>query len=352
MMLISVDTGNRCIKVPGIIPFTAGLYCADTVPPVASADTIYYNNKFYSLSEERGKYMRDKTEDDKYFILTLFAIAKKIVSKQPNREYYDKDVILALGLPPSHCSQEMKAKYKKYFSNEGVPIEFTYNDTPFRIHIAYPDNPSDPEAMKDPEKCGVFVYTQGHAAAMLRRKEIVEYPQSYVVDIGGYTTDIIRLNREETPTGNYRMKADASECESINMGIIHLYNIIKRKVSENVGDGLSETIIDAVMRGSYNDMDEDVMKIICQESAAYAEQIVATLAEKGISLRFAHPVFVGGGASVLHDQLVQACPGGEKATFIPQITANAEGYAKLMTAMLAKRGLLQNGINSERIEVD
>ena len=47
MMAIAVDTGNRCIKVPDISPFTAGLFCSGTVPPTASSDTIYYNKKFY-----------------------------------------------------------------------------------------------------------------------------------------------------------------------------------------------------------------------------------------------------------------------------------------------------------------
>lgn len=340
MMMIAVDTGNRCMKVPDIAPFTAGLFCSGTVPPTASSDTIFYNEKFYSLSEDRGEYIRDKTQSEKYFILTLFAIAKRILAKQPGQDFYDKEVLLALGLPPSHCTQKMKLNYKKYFSNQGKPIEFIYNEIPFRIHIAYPgDNPED---LKDPNKCGVFVFTQGHAAAMLRRDDIMKYPESYVVDIGGYTTDVIRLNRERGANG-YRIKTDPSRCESFNMGIIHLFNTIKRRVSETVGDGLSETIIDAIMQGSYQLPDEEVNKIIHEESISYAKQIVDTLADKGIVLRFAHPVFVGGGASVLQEGLVAACPNGEHATFVPQITANAEGYAKLMQAMLVQKGLVSKG---------
>ena len=345
MMTIAVDTGNRCIKVPNISPFTAGLFCSGTVPPTASSDTIYYNNKFYSLSEERGEYLRDKTTNEKYFILTLFAIAKRILAKQPGMTYYEKEVILAMGLPPSHCTQTMKLKYKRYFSNGGKPIEFSYNDIGFRIHIAYPDDPENhPEDLKDPTKCGVYVFTQGHAAAMLRSKEILQFPQSYVVDIGGYTTDIIRRNREKGPNG-YRMKTDASQCESLNMGVIHLFNEIKRRVSESVGDGLSETIIDAIMQGQYKLPDEEVMGIIRDDSAQYAKKVIDTLADKGISLRFAHPVFIGGGSSVLHDQLVAALPEGKDVTFIPQLTANAEGYAKLLNAMLVRRGLATRGPN-------
>ena len=344
MMMIAVDTGNRCIKVPGIAPFTAGLYCNGTIPPVSSVDTIYYNGKFYTLSEERCEYQRDKTVNQNYFILTLFAMAKYILAKKPGRDYYDQDVILAMGLPPAHCTQELKAKYKKYFSNDGKPIEFTYNDVPFCIRIAYPADPENhPEALKDPHTCGVFVYTQGHAAAMLRGNEIVQYPESFVIDIGGYTTDIIKLNRDITPSGSYRMKADPAQCESLNMGIIHLYNIIKRRVSETVGDGLSEVIIDAIMQGTYKCDDEETVQIIRDESSRYAKRIIATMADKGINLRFAHPVFVGGGASILRNELIDACPNGKAATFIPQLTANAEGYERLMQAMLSRNGMMPKG---------
>ena len=336
--MISVDTGNRCIKVPDIAPFTAGLYCSGNVPPAAAADVIEYQSNFYTLSEERCTYQRDKTVNINYFILVLFAMAKRIIAKQPGRQSYKKEVILSLGLPPAHCKQELKDKYRKYFSNGGEPIRFVYNDIPFCITIAYPADDSDRDALKDPCLCGVLVYVQGLAAASLKGPEIQQYPESYVIDIGGYTTDIIRLSRKQTSKG-YRLEVDPAFCVSLNSGVIHLYNNIKRAVSESVDDGISETIIDAIMQGNYRCSDKRVNEIIAQSSEEYAKNMMADLIEKGVNLRFSHPVFVGGGTSVLQKYLLAACPQTD-ITIIPQLTANAEGYAKMTSAVLMQKGVL------------
>lgn len=52
------------------------------------------------LERTRLSYMRDKTQDDRYFILTLFAIAKEL----ENRGNYTpvEQIQLAVGLPPEH----------------------------------------------------------------------------------------------------------------------------------------------------------------------------------------------------------------------------------------------------------
>ena len=72
-MLIAVDHGNYSIKTPNF-SFVAGL-AEHTVPPPILDDCIEYAGRYWTLSESRIFYMRDKTQDDRYFILTLFAIA-------------------------------------------------------------------------------------------------------------------------------------------------------------------------------------------------------------------------------------------------------------------------------------
>lgn len=52
----------------------AGLHESDTRPPFGQ-NILHYNGKYYTLSEQRIPYMRDKTVDERYFILTLFAVA-------------------------------------------------------------------------------------------------------------------------------------------------------------------------------------------------------------------------------------------------------------------------------------
>ena len=72
-MLISIDHGNKQIKT-NRRTFVAGLHESDTRPPFGQ-NILHYNGKYYTLSEQRIPYMRDKTVDERYFILTLFAVA-------------------------------------------------------------------------------------------------------------------------------------------------------------------------------------------------------------------------------------------------------------------------------------
>ena len=72
-MLIAIDHGNKFVKVPNHAPFTSGLQESDSPP--FGGETLKYQGKYYTLSEKRIPYHRDKTEDERFFVLTLFAIA-------------------------------------------------------------------------------------------------------------------------------------------------------------------------------------------------------------------------------------------------------------------------------------
>ena len=71
-MLISIDHGNKQTKTVHKT-FTSGLCESDSRPPFGR-DVLFYNGKYYTLSDQRIPYMRDKTADERFSILTLFAI--------------------------------------------------------------------------------------------------------------------------------------------------------------------------------------------------------------------------------------------------------------------------------------
>ncbi len=77
-MIIAVDHGNKQIKTVHHV-FTSGLVENNT-PPALGGKAIQFGGRFYSLSEQRIPYMRDKTADDRFFILTLFAVFKELES--------------------------------------------------------------------------------------------------------------------------------------------------------------------------------------------------------------------------------------------------------------------------------
>ena len=64
-MLVCVDHGNKQIKTASRV-FTSGLVESDTRPPFGD-NILFYRGKYYTLSDQRIPYTRDKTEDDRFF---------------------------------------------------------------------------------------------------------------------------------------------------------------------------------------------------------------------------------------------------------------------------------------------
>ena len=71
-MLISIDHGNKQVKTIHHAPFTSGLVCSEVRP--FGGETLTYQGRYYTLTDQRIPYRRDKTEDERFFVLTLFAV--------------------------------------------------------------------------------------------------------------------------------------------------------------------------------------------------------------------------------------------------------------------------------------
>lgn len=196
-MLIAIDHGNKLIKIPNHEPFTSGLEESD-VPPFAG-ETLKYQGKYYTLSEKRIPYHRDKTEDERFFILSLFAIAYEIEAA----DGYSQNVMriqLAVGLSPAHYGAQHEA-FTSYFTGRGV-VRFEYQKRPYSIYI---------------EKAMCF--PQSYAAAVTILKSLRDKPKALIVDQGGMTTDFLLLKDGV---------GDLSVCDSLEHGVITLYNMERR----------------------------------------------------------------------------------------------------------------------------
>lgn len=104
--------------------------------------------------------MRDKTQDDRYFILTLLAVAKEL---EDTGRYSPVEQV---GLPPEHYGV-LKDKFTRYFKRDGI-IKFVYKDKPYSIMI---------------DK--VMVFPQAYAAVVPKSSMVVNMLRVFVVDIGG-----------------------------------------------------------------------------------------------------------------------------------------------------------------------
>ncbi len=302
-MLIAIDHGNFAVKTP-TFSFVSGLSEHTVKPPMAD-EIMEYNGKYWTLSEKRINYMRDKTQDERFFILSLFAIAKEL-EKNGNCEPI-QEIDLAVGLPPEHYGV-LKDRFANYFKNRNV-IKFVYKDTAYSIIIN-----------------SVMVFPQAFAAVVPQSRLVIDALRMFIVDIGGYTTDVLLLRNG---------KPDLQFCRSLETGIITMNNEIIRKVSALHDMLIEDEHINAVLSGKETILPDDVKKTIYEATDLHAKNILNQLRELQVDLRSNPAVFIGGG-SILLKRFLENSPLVAKAKFIESPNANAQGYEMLGESQLAR----------------
>ncbi len=298
-MFISIDHGNKQIKTAHR-SFTAGLCVSDTQP--FGSDVLRFGGKYYTLSKQRIPYMRDKTVDDRFFILTLFAIAFELQRQNTNPGEVE-DIQLCVGLPPAHYGTQYE-KFEKYFLERGI-LDFTLDGKQYSIFISK-------------AKC----YPQAYAATVPIHREIKEYPKVIVLDIGGFTADYLLVEYG---------KPDLTVCDSLENGVIVLYNRIKSKINADFDLLLDEADIDAVLQEKPADHSDVIKKIIKNEAQLFIDDLLSKLRERMIDLRSGKTVFVGGGSILLKKQIENSGKVGVPI-FVDEISANTKGYELLYMA--------------------
>ena len=160
------------------------------------------------------------------------------------------------------------------------------------------------------------VFPQDYAAAMTIYPQIASYNRVVTVDIGGFTVDYLLLRGG---------KPDLSVCDSLEMGVITLYNRIVSRANSELDVLLDETEFDTIICDKNSDYSNSVIKLVKQMTAQYVEDLLGTFRERGIDLKTGCIVFIGGGSKLLKSYLENTDKVG-KCVFIDDICANAKGY--------------------------
>ena len=281
-MLIAIDHGNKQIKTVHTQPFTSGLIQGDT--PGFGTDCLAYQGKYYTLTDQRIPYRRDKTEDERFFILTLFAIAYEI---EAMGRYSDTlmRIQLAVGLPPAHFGVQAK-RFINYFDGRGA-ISFQFRGKPYAVYIE-----------------NTACFPQSFSAAVATVKNLTASPKVLVVDIGGFTADYVEN------------------------GVILLYNRVRARANAELDVLLDESEIDCILRGEHRDVAPEVVELVEKEAQEFVNDLLSGLRERMLELKSGRVIFLGGGASLLRRQIEASGKVGQ-VTFVEDINANAKGYAYL-----------------------
>lgn len=233
-MIIGIDHGNAQIKTRNTC-FVSGVEEFPTKPPMA-ADVIQYQSRYWTLVGKRLPVMRDKTKDDRFYLLTLFAISKELEARKEITSTLDID--LAVGLPPEHYGM-LKDSFAQYFRRQET-VRFTYNDKPFSLMLDH-----------------VFVYPQAFGAVVQRAQEMTATSRTFVIDIGGYTSDVLLLRKG---------KPDMEFCRSLNMGVITMTNHIAGKVNSLYDISIDDEHICEILAGQNTVLDGEIQTLFAKRS--------------------------------------------------------------------------------------
>lgn len=158
-MVISVDTGNKMIKTEHY-EFNSGIDVLDTIPG-ENDEVIEFGGKYYRTTNRRISYMEDKTEDDRYYILTLIAIAKELDTMK-------KEAVLA---PTGEITVSVASIRKNFFTiraTDYVP-EYSESRSIGKRQLLLPD-----EILRYPLDQGILII-RGHNVLRFKKMDYTEH---------------------------------------------------------------------------------------------------------------------------------------------------------------------------------
>ena len=274
-IIFGIDHGNGNMKGENVC-FPCGLVRYVSEPGrFMNEDILEYQGTYYTLSDTKMPFKADKTVDDDYFILTLYALAMEARNK--GITLTGKDVVLGVGLPPADYGQQATS-FKKYFLDHAKHgISFKMNGKSVNFYL------------KD-----VFVSPQNFAAVMCFKASLLKK----------YRTAVLRSEISNAIQQNYGIHLDSSDVEQVLMQ--------------------EETILD-----------EEIILEIQRMAENWLQRIINKLHTHVTDFRTNPAVFLGGGSLLLRKQ-IENSPEFKYVEFIDEVRANAIGYEKLTTARLRR----------------
>ena len=304
--VITIDHGNRLIKSEHHV-FPSSFVESKHIPSIGG-DVLSYGGKTYTLTDQNLPVFNDKTEDERYFILSLFAIGKELANDAetlrkltPNEHI---KVELLIGLPLLHF-EAYRYKFERYFTNRTGVIRYELNGKSYSIQIT-----------------DAHAYPQAYSAAVTMLDKLRGSNRVNIVDIGGYTVDCLQL---------IKFKPNMALCTSLYWGVNTLFQSINEQVRATGGMDISNSIIEGILRKDPTDLaeySEKRINTISASAVSHTERMLAEIAQKGFDFEEDRTIFVGGGSILLNEYIHQTGK-VKKPVFVDDVHANAKGYRLL-----------------------
>ena len=308
--VIGIDTGNKLIKTAHMV-FHSGIEALAAPPAIQPKDPMDYimiNGNHYVVSAERLSYEKNKTENSNFLFLTLIGIAKELRYRKISP--IGARIVLGIGLPPGHINEVMKTRYLSYFRSNGGMFRFQCGGVTHSISIE--------DVMVNPQGLSSLI---AHGPSLLNKSDL------YVIDIGGYTADIIHMLHGDP---------DLTKVISLDHGVIPMYQIIMNGMNAQFDRRITEQQIDDVLMQRSEFFNAAHVDFIVRAADAYIDRLFGKLVEMQIDLQSSFVVFAGGGASLLQKALERYTSKTGDCAVIPDIRSNAIGYEILANIRRAR----------------
>ena len=302
-MIIGIDHGYYAIKTRHF-SFPAGIV-AYTHEPYTLQNTLEYGGRFFVCGTGRQPLLRSKTANDNYYLLTLAAIAKEIRQRGETQKC---SVTLAAGLPLAGFGREKKP-FRDYLLRssqlaDGLrPVRYCFEGTPYEVTIE-----------------DVKLFPQGYSAIAIHPELIQNEPSVLLMDIGGWTVDLMRLDNGVP---------NAATCRSLELGMIRCMDETKEQIRRDTGLSVTDAQVERVLAGKNCSMDDKARAIIQRQGRLYTERLLSAAMEAGFDLKAMPVVMLGGGAAVVKGN-VRPQDGLCRVGALLNDRVNAEGYERIL----------------------
>ncbi len=304
-MNIGIDHGYYAIKTRHF-SFPAGI-SEYSHEPYTLQNTLEYGGKFFVCGTGRQPILRNKMENDNYYLLTLAAIAREIKQRGGKTEC---SVNIAAGLPLAGFGREKKS-FREYLLRSPQPVGYQFEGIPYKVTIE-----------------DVKLFPQGYSAIVLHPELIQNEPSVLLMDIGGWTVDLMRLDNGIP---------NASTCRSLELGMIRCMDETKEQIRRDIGLSVTDAQVERVLAGKPCSMDEDARSIIRKQGRIYTERLLSAAMESGFDLKAIPVVMLGGGATVVKSN-VSPQDGLCRVFALPDDKVNAEGFERILGQFAGRLG--------------
>lgn len=196
-----------------------------------------------------------------------------------------------------------KKSFREYLRPSSQPVSFKFEGIPYKVTIE-----------------DVKLFPQGYSALMIHPELLQNEPSVLLMDIGGWTVDLMRLDNNIP---------NAATCRSLELGMIRCIDEVKEQVRRDVGLSVTDAQVERVLAGKPCSMDEDARGIIQKQGRLYTERLLSAAMEAGFDLKAIPVVMLGGGAAVVKRNVAPQ-DGLCRVFALLDDRVNAEGFERIL----------------------